>query len=356
MKIVELIPSLHQRGGAEVLLLSLSSEFKKMNNNVVVITLYDVVDDKIIEFLIKNNITLYTCGKKRGIDLKASRRLSNYINIINPDVIHLHLNVISSFYLKFFFKKIKFKVFLTIHNLFTKDFNFIERFVIRQKAYSGQLGLVGISDLITNDVSKYIKKPHIFTIYNGAYLFSPSTHKETDHLTIVNIATFRAQKNHKLLLDSFNEIYKKGFNNIILVLVGGGELFDYYVNYSEKLECHKNVFFRGKQNDVLPYLKNADIFCLSSSFEGNPISIIEAMSVGLPIIAPSIGGIPDVVIDKENGFLFNVDNKQDLISKLLELINNPNLRAIMRKNNIKRSKEYDISKCAKEYYKIFIGE
>lgn len=78
------------------------------------------------------------------------------------------------------------------------------------------------------------------------------------------------------------------------------------------------VHFTGDQQDVMSYLKEADVFVLMSNFEGLPIAIIEAMAVGLPIVASKVGGVGELVHDGENGF--TVANKPEDLRDALAAI------------------------------------
>ena len=95
------------------------------------------------------------------------------------------------------------------------------------------------------------------------------------------------------------------------------------------------------------------MFVLGSLYEGNPITILEAMSVGLPIIAPNVGGIPDVVVDKKNGFLYEVNDSDGLIKCLDKITLDKTQLDEMSKQNMQKSQQFSIETCSKKYLNLF---
>ena len=351
-----MIPSLNKRAGAEVFLINLAKSLAK-NNEVFVVLLYDEIDTQIKNELEGSKVKIYSCHKRNSVDLSSAKKLKNIIDSINPNVIHMHLNCILSFYFAFGFKKLSFKLYLTVHSLIQKDYRKLERCLIHKYVKRNLLSLIGISDLITKNVCLELKINRIETIYNGTELFSPIINEkdENNQINIVCVAAFRKEKNQSLLLSAFMNLQEHTSKNLKLFFVGEGPLLEQVKN-EVKDEFKSKVIFTGHRNDVYEYLSNSHIFCLSSVYEGNPISIIEAMSVGLPVIAPNVGGIPDVVNNGTNGLLFVPEDKKDLESKLSTMINNIDLRKIIRKNNIADSKKYSIDICSAQYIKLFSEE
>jgi len=352
MKIVEVIPSLSKRAGAEVFLLNLVKELN-FSEDVVVVSLYDEIDSTIEKSLNDLGIKIYYCHKNVGIDFKCSRNFKKIINEIKPDVVHMHLNCVSTYFFAFSFKKQEFSVYLTVHSLVGKDFKRIERLLIKKYVRKKVLTLVGISKLITNNIKSFLGTDSVVTINNGTSLFD-SVYREpnSDVIIITCVAAFRPEKNQEMLVSTFLNAQARCSKKIQLHFVGEGPNLQQIKRKVDESKC-ENIIFYGQRNNVYPFLKDSHIFCLSSKYEGNPISIIEAMSVGLPIIAPNVGGIPDVVKDGINGRLFIKENKDDLLLKIIDLVNDDEKRLLIRQNNIVESKQYSIQVCAEKYLKLF---
>jgi glycosyltransferase involved in cell wall biosynthesis len=86
---------------------------------------------------------------------------------------------------------------------------------------------------------------------------------------------------------------------------------------------YRNIEYLGWHEDVIPFLKSADLVLLPSRAEGVPRSLVEAMAAGRPVLATNVGGIPDLVIDGETGFLVPVDDAEQLAEKLIWFRDHP---------------------------------
>jgi len=146
---------------------------------------------------------------------------------------------------------------------------------------------------------------------------------ETAILTMV--ARVAPPKNFICLFDALALIDQK----YLLRVVGDGPELHYVQKYAEKLGIEKNIDFMGSRSDVPVILAGSDIFILSSDWEGFPISIIEAMRAGLPIIASNVGGISEAVIEDKNGYLVPRDNAEILSKKIRQLLTDKKRRKKM---------------------------
>jgi glycosyltransferase involved in cell wall biosynthesis len=144
-------------------------------------------------------------------------------------------------------------------------------------------------------------------------------------LTILMIARFAHPKDQDGLLKALVNL---GTANWKMVFVGDGPDFDNCVAQVGRLNLSERVVFAGAQNDVLPYLKSADLFVLWSKYEGLPISIIEAMRSGLPIIASDVGGVPELVT-AEHGVVVPYPDIDGLAVAIEKLITQPSNLADM---------------------------
>ena len=121
-------------------------------------------------------------------------------------------------------------------------------------------------------------------------------------MNLLHIGRFNAQKNHAGLLNMFRKL-KDSHPECRLHLIGDGELRQEMEALAKALGIEDSVRFLGSQSNVYPYLHDADIFVLPSNYEGMPMTIIEAMGTGLPVVAAEVGGIPDMLTNGESGFL-----------------------------------------------------
>jgi glycosyltransferase involved in cell wall biosynthesis len=131
----------------------------------------------------------------------------------------------------------------------------------------------------------------------------------------------------------------KNNNKIKFVIIGTGVLHEKLQSMIQNLKLQNHVFLLGKREDVYDILLESDIFILSSRYEGLPNVILEAMSAAKPVIATNIGGSAELIIDNQNGFLIEKNDKQALLRKLDLLIEDENLRVRMGKEGRKIAQE-----------------
>jgi len=122
---------------------------------------------------------------------------------------------------------------------------------------------------------------------------------EDSKINLINVAIMRQAKRHNLLL----EVLSKLPLNYNLVLVGSGDEEEHLKRLAKSLNIEERVTFEGHRSNPYPYLKSADLFILTSEHEGFPNVLLEANSLGLPIVAFACpGGITEIIEEGENGF------------------------------------------------------
>lgn len=168
-------------------------------------------------------------------------------------------------------------------------------------------------------------------IYNGMPSlprhFRPSFKLRSDpRVQLVSIARYEKQKDHDTLLRALASIPG---DNWRLSLIGDGPDLESVKRLASQLGILANLDFLGRCQNVPFHLDSADIFVLSSHWEGFPRSILEAMRSSLPVVASNVGGVSESVIDNFNGFCIPPRDIHALASALLKLISNPELRMIM---------------------------
>lgn len=164
--------------------------------------------------------------------------------------------------------------------------------------------------------------------------------RDSKSFTITMAARFLEPKNQKLLLKSIKKIndnYSLDVN-LKVNLLGDGPLLEDCKTYVQKNSLKEIVTFTGKVNNVQDYYKISDVVMLITNYDAIAISLIEALSLGKPIIASNVAGVPETFSDHINGFC--VQNNVDEISNaILKMIKNPNLTLSMSKNSRKLYEE-----------------
>lgn len=152
-------------------------------------------------------------------------------------------------------------------------------------------------------------------IYNGIENLEGQIDKNFDILNLITVGTLNGRKAQDLILKALKNINDK---SITLSLVGDGEKREEFYRYAKENSMLSQVEFLGSRDDVDNILKSHNLFIMSSKDEGLPISIIEAMRSGLPIIATDVGGIKELI--NGNGLL--VEPTVDSITSAIEHVKN----------------------------------
>ncbi|MDO9528060.1 MAG: glycosyltransferase family 4 protein [Syntrophales bacterium] len=135
-------------------------------------------------------------------------------------------------------------------------------------------------------------------------------------------------KGHRYLIEAAGKIVS--FRpDTTFVFLGDGELLDEFKNMAAKFGIEANVKFLGWRSDVTEVMSTFDIFALPSLNEGMGRVLVEAMALGKPIVASDIGGIPDLVVDGENGYLIPVGDVDALAAMIRRLLDDPGKREEM---------------------------
>ncbi|MDD5454923.1 MAG: glycosyltransferase family 4 protein, partial [Candidatus Ratteibacteria bacterium] len=143
-----------------------------------------------------------------------------------------------------------------------------------------------------------------------------------DEILIGNISNFRSQKDHFTFLEAIKIILEK-YPKSMFMLVGSGPNRLKIEEYADFLKIRQNLIFAGGQEDIKPFIKACNFTVLSSFYEGFGNVICESMALEKPVIATNIGGITDIVVDNENGFLVPLKNPEIMAEKMIRLITHP---------------------------------
>ena len=178
-------------------------------------------------------------------------------------------------------------------------------------------------------------------------------------ISIVNIGFNSPVKGLDILFEALSIIKKKhSYEEFILVHIGidiTDPINSHYLQDAEKNEIEQKVKWMGIRNDVAELLPGLDIYCQPSRSEALGLSLMEAGMAGLPVVGSNVGGIPEIVQDNYNGFLFESGNAFQLAEKLLRLIRDEELRKRMGKRSKKlMMKNFNIHRQATEMAQIYL--
>ncbi len=136
------------------------------------------------------------------------------------------------------------------------------------------------------------------------------------------VAALRPEKNHELFLRAVARVTRQ-LPEARFLLVGDGPRRNELEELSRSLGVQDRVLFLGTRSDIPQLLSIADVLVLSSHMEANPVSILEALACGKPVVAPRVGSIPETIEDGVNGYLFPAGDEAQLAARLGHLLECP---------------------------------
>lgn len=190
----------------------------------------------------------------------------------------------------------------------------------------------------------WIDQNNIHVIHNGVEIPDTSAFSKEKLRRIAGIpdeckvilgaGSLHPQKGFQYLIEALKILHQSG-NKVHLVITGGGDPKPYQ-DISQSCGMCGYVHFTGHREDVGELMYGADIFVLSSVDEGLPNVVLEAMSVGAPVVAALAGGTDEIIVDGVNGFTVPVKDSVKIAEKVAVLLENENLRKQFGIEGLKR--------------------
>lgn len=168
---------------------------------------------------------------------------------------------------------------------------------------------------------------------------------------LCHVSNFRKVKRVEDVVRVFSLVNQKLKSK--LILAGDGPERYSVERLVRELKLCENVIFLGKVSDTAQVLQISDLFLLPSETESFGLAALEAMAVSVPVISSNTGGIPEVNIHGETGFLSNVGDVEDMAKNALEIFKDEETLNKFKRNALKRSHFFDLEKILPMYEKIY---
>jgi L-malate glycosyltransferase len=173
-----------------------------------------------------------------------------------------------------------------------------------------------------------------------------------DEIAVATVANFRSQKAYPDLLNAARLLVDRGVP-VRFFVVGQGPLEREIRALHASLGLGRSVELLGYRPDAIRVLTGCDLFALASHYEGYPVAIMEALAVGLPIVATKVGGVPEGVREGVEGLLVP-PRRPDLLAAAIEsLVFDPQRRAEMSAAAVERGRGYDIETAVRRTEQIY---
>lgn len=294
------------------------------------------------------------CKKKRDVDIVVFHHITSFIffTMLNKNlkvkmILFQHNSGDISKMGKKRFPKIKTYFHIrVIENLFFKKIHLLKKIVF-------------ISKYAKNNFNKknpqFSKKTE--TIINGIpdidYKIDYSVNSN-ETINLITVGTVSTRKGQDIIIKALANLNSKTLSQFRLTVVGEGPELIEFKELALNLRVHENIQFVGKkeQNQVFKFLKKSSVFVLMSHSEGLPLSILEALRFGLPIITSNVDGCPETV-SNSNGFIINPDVSE--LTHVLKKLKCEDLNLMSRKSRELFENDYKFESFLNNYIILMNG-
>lgn len=315
------------------------------------------------------------------LDRKAYKKIKDIIEIEKPDIVHTHASK-AGFIGRKAAKSCGVPVILhTFHgHVFHSYFNAVKTKAVKmleRRLAKQSTGIVAISEKQKEELTKDhqicpAEKVKVIPLGFDLNRFSADKVKnrvavrkkwqiEKDEVAIAIVGRLAPVKDHNFFLDVITDLAKQTEQKIKVFIVGDGTEREGIAQRVKSLNSEKEfVFLTSWVLDIAEFNHGMDIICLTSKNEGTPVSLIEAQAACLPVVTTDVGGIKDVVLDEETGFVIKQGDIETYVKKLRLLVEDSNLRDQMGKKGhdfvIQRFHYSRLVADMEVYYKELIGK
>lgn len=287
-------------------------------------------------------------------DRKAYKKLKQIIKEFKPDIVHTHAAkagalgrkaavscgvpvIVHTFHGHVFhsyFGKIKTEIFKAIERRLAKKTDAIvaisdiqkhELSIIHKIASKDKINVIQLGfDLMPFREKRFSERERIRSLYKV----------DENTIAIAIIGRLAPIKNHQYFLEVIEKTLEKTVKKIKVFIVGDGAEREIIEEFVEKInKTHSEVVIMTSWiEDIGTFNAGMDVICLTSKNEGTPVSLIEAQAAGIPVITTDVGGVKDIIIEGETGFVVATENQNLFVQRLVELIENEKKRQLMSQN------------------------
>lgn len=348
-------------GGAEQVLIRIVKELQSRGIQCEVLLLKDTW---LADELRKNHINTYILPLKRSFHPLWMVKVIQYIKKRNINCLHSHefaMNCHSAI----ISRCLGLNCVTTVHGKNYYTDTYLRRYMY--KIVSLITNMVAVSDDIKEYlVNKVNISPKNITVIKNGIITNKRSYDLNIRTKIRNelgvagttiligaIGNLYPVKGHIYLLKAINLIVKKQ-NNIHLIIAGRGKEENNLRKYIEDNNLSDYITLLGYRDDVAELLSAIDIFVMPSISEGLPMALLEAMVVGKPVVVSNVGGMPEVVMNRNTGILYEYNDYENLAYSIIELINDDELRnnISMNAKNLVKNK-YSFNEMIDKYIELY---
>lgn len=297
-------------GGAEKLIFELC---KALSNDFEFIVVALKGDGPLRSLLDAEGVKTFSLGGKSSYDFRIFLRFNSLVKKLRPDLINSHL-LKANWVGRVIGRSHKIPVISTIHTTAA----FLKLNTILIEKFTAPLATVNLccSKYVCIDHTSKIKYPYKYYIYNGVRILKKPKPLHINPSKIV--ALTRINIKEKALFELVNAVtmLKKRGQNLSLDIYGEGKDTEALRHHIKKNAVETLIHLKGFKMNPQDILPNYSVFVLPSKFEGLPLAILEALSMGLIIVASNVGGVPEIIEDGKTGFLIDGYSPENIVKAL----------------------------------------
>jgi glycosyltransferase involved in cell wall biosynthesis len=212
---------------------------------------------------------------------------------------------------------------------------------------------------------RFVPPERVHLIWNGAPLaeFAPAGRERAlrvrrdlglpeDALVVGTVGRLNAQKGHRFLLDAAAALRER-LPRVWTLIVGDGDLLGDLREQAARLGLADRVLFAGHRTDIPDLLAALDVFCISSLYEGTPLTLFEAMASARPIVSTAVDGCREILEDGSNGLLVPPADADALAAGLERILTQAGLREALARRAFEDSRRYDVQACVDQMEALY---
>ncbi len=363
--IMYIIDHFHVAGGTETHLSILVRNLNRKKYKCLIVV-FDFVDNPLAEKIQNAGIPIIHIPVGRYYSFNAFLKAIQLSRLIK----HKKVDLVQTFHIKSdFYGALIAKMSGVKHIISSKrdtgDLKSKWHFFLNRLVKNIFQGVIAVSNSVGVQVSntEFIPMEKIRTIYNGVRLEKfvvPDADQRnaareklgytSSDFIVGTVAWFRPEKSYDVLFKAIKMVSDR-IEEIKVIAVGGGPLLDYYKSYVKEMGLSSIVHLVGPTDNVMEYTRAFDVACLvPTKNEGLSNSVLEKMSMGLPLIVTDVGGNSELVINDYNGYVISPGDIENLAESIFQLYQDPLKREDMgRKSRERVQSQFTISKMIEQH-------
>lgn len=318
------------RGGAERFVVDLCNKLAENGQNeVYLVSLCDNQPDTTFVNEISDQVNYVSFYKTPGFSIQVLMELTKWLGAKKMQVVHSHLNALE-YLMLYRLKNNKTRFFHTIHSTAEAECPGLLMKSLRRNLYKWKLITpIVVSKDGSDSFRKYYGLDNDIVIENGRPLLTQTAAypKLVDQykgdqtaFLLIHVGRIIKVKNQRLLIEAVQKFNLEEQQKCRLLIIGEVRDQQLYEKLQELTANDQHIEFLGGKDNIVDYLNIADFFCLSSFYEGMPISLIEALSVGCISICTQAGGIKNMISHNHTGFLSKDDSVDGYCQAIKEAV------------------------------------